>query len=62
MSGGQATDQRDHILGDVASSGFTLHLGGEVERGILESLGGYRSDQEIEMITHLLSETILPGH
>ena len=56
VSGSQAPDQGEHVLGNVTGLGLALDLGGQIVGGILETLGGDRADQKVKMIDDLLGE------
>jgi len=55
----EAFDQRQHVLGNVTGFGLPVDLGGEVIGRVLETLGGDRTDEEIEVIDDFLGESTL---
>jgi hypothetical protein len=52
----EAFDQGQHVLGNVTGSGLPVDLGGEVIGRVLETLGGNRTDQKVQVIDDLLGE------
>jgi hypothetical protein len=52
-------DQGQHVLGNVAGPGLPVDLGSQVIGRVLETLGGDRADEEIEVIDDFLGESPL---
>jgi len=59
MPAREALDQGEHVLGNVAGLGLSVHLRRQVIGRIAEPLGGDGADEEVEVIDHLLGEPSL---